>query len=619
MTPETTQTDPTLRQRKARAGQPPGRLEPASAGSELEALSAATGQFPKAPPAGRRRRRTSDLSAAVMAALGVGALLALAGRLEYLCGATFEGVGAGAAAGMSACRRDLFDHACRAFGTITPGGEAATRWSVDSPGPTRLRLCLRTSSRRAGLERVRATAEAFLAQTRAQAETARSTPGHGERVLGEYASDLKTRLDQTDAQVESLAASLPGDDPNQERSALLQRWNTLRAGLIATGEELARATENQSRLQSLPAPTHGIVPANSRKKALAADAALQQDLRELAVNLTNLKFETLIVWQESAAPLEQLTLAVDELTRSQPERYKAGLSAATRADVEKLLAFAEGYREALSAHSASWSKEFTALKQLEVDAMAGDVIEAHRRVRSLLNDFLFAATQRLADMSSAVQALGVEADERARHHVLHSRLIRGYGAVQSAHHRFEHAALAIDARGNFQLEIAMKSARGLRRRSQERIRAIDDRLQRRARADATRQRKADLEEATQQMHQARARVDALVVNLVDLQQRLNASSDSARDYLRALLQAEAAENLSRVASGDLTRTERRLDELRSLRLAMADSMELKLLDCSVIAGPINLPERLRAGGLGALATFIVILLGQRWYARRAVA
>ena len=248
--------------------------------------------------------------------------------------------------------------------------------------------------------------------------------------------------------------------------------------------------------------------------------------------------------------------------------------------------------------------------------MSGEVLDIYQRLRRNLNDFLFDMARRLSTMRSQVHAVGADPRDTARHHVFQSNLMRAFQTVQAAHHRFEFAAGAIETPDNFRLDAAIKSARGLRRRSQDRIRTIEEQLQAKATEHAKKRRVEKLIEAERFIDQARTATNKTVDELLALQEELNLGAEASEAFLRTVLRAEVATSRLEFARTDATQIEDRLRDLAAKRLSAADAASIELVSCDVTGRPINLSERLRIGGIGAALTLLTILLGQWWITRR---
>ena len=267
--------------------------------------------------------------------------------------------------------------------------------------------------------------------------------------------------------------------------------------------------------------------------------------------------------------------------------------------------------------SASWPRFAGRLPGLQARAPAAQLDAVVEQLVHPLNDFLFDTARSLSTMRSRVQEVGDDPSDSARHHVYQSNLTRAFHTVQAAHHRFEFAAGALETPDNFRLDAAMKSARGLRRRSQDRIQEIEARLEAKA-AERARQRHAlELAEAEQFIDQVRSATDRTVDELIALQEELNLDTEASEAFLRAVLRAEVATSRLEIARTDRNQIEDRLRSLAAERVARAKTADVELVSCDVAGRPVNLDDRLRTGGVAGILTLITALLGQYWITRRA--
>jgi len=435
-------------------------------------------------------------------------------------------------------------------------------------------------------------------------------------VFSELVVQLQDRVAEAQAQLDSATSSLPPADPRIDRDALVQRWHGLRSDFAATRAQLAQAAAGFDRLRSDSEPTHGIVNADDRRRALESDPGLQQDLRELEVKYSELKLHLLSVWQQSAGRLELLQTATDELSRTASESDTTRLPPNLQVAVQGLVSDTDAFRQTLTAFTDVWTNEFTSLQRMEIDPAGGELLDGYQRVRRLLSDFLFAASQRWSAMRSHLSVLGEQISDNARHHVLLSNLTRVFQSAQTAHHRFEFAAGAIDTPDNFRLDAALRSASGLRRRALEQIQQIEHRLQAEAIDKAKRQRAQSLVDAEKSVEQIRATAEQTIEQLFSVDDGLIQAVGLSEDFLHAVLKAELAANRAQTAQDDMARADLRLKELVAKRESTSADIGIKLVSCGVIGTELNLAQRARLGGIAFGVTLVTLLIGQWLMTRR---
>jgi hypothetical protein len=556
----------------------------------------------------------------IIAVVAIGAALFLAEPFEYRCAATIRIASDADAEQITSYRAELLNRSWEAMRNVEAEDSRLEQWSVEFPASNLLRLSVTTAGRQHGLDRVNAVAASYLRQMESHKARARTEPTETEAALSQQASRLTTRLTQLEDALENARASIPSDDPGGQREGLQLRWQSLRSRFSALRQECVATSAEVRRLRSEPAPTHGIVPSDERRRALQADAALQQDLSELRVRLSEMKLELLKVWEQSAGRLAQLESAANEMKQAASFDPAASTPADLkdlRPALERLAAEAARYQETLQVFTAPWRREFAVMRELEIDPRNGELLDAHDRLREHLSDFLFHAAKCLTTMRGSVEAIGGGVGDFARHHVLQSNLTRGFQTLQTAHHRFEFSASALDMSDNFRLDAAIRSGYGLHRRSQQRIRLIEERLQAEAAERARIQRANDLAEAERRLVGLRERADTTIEELLVLQDELNLNADQRDAYLHSTARRDVLAGQWDQTRDDLGDIRKRTDALAAKRIGILDRIKLELVSCQVLDGPTNLGERCRTAGIGAGLALAALLLLQWWIIRRA--
>ncbi|MFQ5495339.1 MAG: hypothetical protein ACE5EX_08140, partial [Phycisphaerae bacterium] len=250
-----------------------------------------------------------------------------------------------------------------------------------------------------------------------------------------------------------------------------------------------------------------------------------------------------------------------------------------------------------------------------VSPQSRQILDTHQRLRRTLRNFLFNASRHLVDLRARFEVFQDAPTDATRFHVYQSRLARLLRITQTLHHRFEFTASGIESAWNYRVDAALTAARGLRRRTQARLREIDARLEARAVRRARRQLADNRAEAEQLVARAREALDGKVDQLLTLQARLNKNAALTEGFWTA-----NAEALRQAARWDVLRenegdTASRLRELAELRAARVGDLTVDLLACGVVEPPVNRNRRIRIAGLGAGLTLLTVLLGQWWITR----
>lgn len=543
---------------------------------------------------------------ALASAFLVGCTLFLLSPVEYRVQASVRVV-----AGNMPSRMDFHLQQLRVFAWNRVSAESgaireAERALVTGAAENVLQVALFTPQKFGAAQRLRDIVEGYISAAEQRRIETASKPTEGEAILSRWADELKRRLDAAQAQLQSVLESLPESDPRELRVSLTSQWTINRSAFESGAQALESLTAELEQRRREPPPKRGTVDRVNREAALSSDLALQQDLQELRVKLTEVRTQLSNVGLHASKPLGQTHAAAQALL-AVLEQDSAAAQGRLSDTLRALTSKAQAYKDALSQFAAVWDFEFAAIREMAIDPLASELIDAFPRIRTQLNDFLFAASGTLTDLRGLVQSLGVDTSDEARHHVLHSEITGAFQALQSASHRFEFAAGQLDPRDNFRLETALESARGLRRRSQHQIRGIDERLQQEALTLAKKQRDEQIADLERRVEQQRADLQKNIAEIVQLQDRLNLSSELTEGFLKQSLHAESATREAQVTQTDLDQTKIQLESLNQRRLSAAGDDRVELISCDAVPSAINIWRRLQGAGLAALMTLAAIL------------
>lgn len=565
---------------------------------------------------GGSSRRRPGWILPILAALAAGSALAFSERIEYRCVAQFQITGKPTTKQEVFYRKELLDFAWHRPTNESQPQATGRLWFVDSTEPGVLQLCLTTTDRLMGLDSMNTLANGYVNYIESLRKKALTTPSDGEKILSEYITALQQRLINVREQMDTLIAKLPENDPSRHRDTLRKKWQSLYKHVIQTRERLAQAIQELHGLRSEPEPIPGVVSPQERNQALEADKALQQDLAELAVNLTELKRHLLKVGQQSSAPLEKLSGALVALHNLVKSTQTSTRSEDIRRQLEMLGEQTKQYQDQLVPFVQAWTNAFAVLRRTEVDAYRDELLSMYHRTRSKLNDFLYKAAKHLSNMRTLVTVIGENQSDNARYYVLQSELVRTFQTLQTAHYRFEFVASRVETPGNFRLDAALKSARGLYRRSQHQIGLIDQRLQAAARKRARDRHVARVDAAGRLVDDIRATADQSIGQIISLQSDLNLSTEETETFQSALIEMKLADERLRALQTHVGEMNRKLQKLEDLNIFSADASLIRLLHCEATRHPKTLLKQLRVGGIGAVLTLATVWLGQWWINRR---
>ena len=549
-------------------------------------------------------------------ALLTGLLVGIAQPMLFLCAARFRVAGEPSSDPTVNLRRELLDYVAT---HLTQSGEPANTlptWSVDTPTAGELRLLMTAPRPQRAVGRLRELANGFAAHVAAQLDRVRQTPTPAEHLLQAQRDELHARLADAEQQLESALHAMPTADPRDTRAQQLDRWHRLRGDLRDARQELIDVSGDLSRLEAEPPPDRGLVTSEEREQARLACEPLQQDLAELEVQLTLVQRELLAARDALTEARQNHADATLQLAALAEADYTWLAGTPTAKLVERYVIAAERYAQLQRQLSRAWDAEFEQIAGAEITPIAPRLIDAQQRVRQLVADFLFDGGQELSTLRETTEALAQGPGDDARFHVLHSDLVRRFQVVQRAHHRFEFAAGQLEVSGNFRLDTALRSARGLHRRVRARLRQIDDELETAAVARARQERLDELAQTRTELLRRREAVDHSIDAIIGLQTELNLQTDLTEEFLHDLIDVELANTRVDLMQRDLDQTQQHLRRLADQRREASEA-RVEVVSCAVIDGPLHLGTRLGWAGGAAMLALLGALGVQAWWWPRA--
>jgi len=415
----------------------------------------------------------------------------------------------------------------------------------------------------------RVVAENFVHETATLAESVANQPDATEIRLGETRTQVESNLRLLGDQLAGSLANMPDTDPTSERNVQLQQWNMLYERFQVVQRQLDDTLAAADALRHAPEPSHGIVPSRARQETIDGDLDLQQDLRELNVRLAELKLRLLGVWQDSSATLEELLLTARTLAESAGrlrDPASLGESCAPLADAAGI---AQAYEEGLTSFATQWVKEFSAVRLMEPDPFSAELLDVHTRLRKLLDEFTFQSGKEMKQLEELIRKIDMGAIDEARFHVLQSELTRRFHVLHQAHHQFESLGRAIEPSHNFRLDAVTQSAHGLRRRTQQRLEAIDEKLGAEALRRARDERANQLTEADERAGRLRHQSDEIVGEMIAVQIRINGGIPGLENYLRATATRDVIVPRIAALDRDLSRATADVQDAVQLRRQMS--------------------------------------------------
>ncbi len=543
----------------------------------------------------------------------VGAGMLLATPLQYVNGSRFIITGLNPSNDLAYFRQALQTYSWQFESSLSPAEPKRSRWYVESPAATQLSLCCDGRKGSADVLQIEAASRAFVKEINEKIDLARVKPSEQEDWLSQQTAAIQSQLEQANGKVEKALAGLKSDDPVAMRDELMARWKDNRESFSKDRQAYLRADAQLKSLQQQPLATFGVVTPTLQDEAYQGNSALQQDLDELQVHLSELKLHLLNVWQKSMPMLDELVLAGGIFSTT----LSAANSSGSSLPLPALSDMANQYRSALDRFSSDWRADFATVRQRKTDSMSPQLPRLHESLRSRLGGFLFEAGKTLGSARRQVQAIADSSADDARFHVMYSDLVRTFQQLQSLHHRFEFAAGNIETRRNYRLDISLRASRGLHRRSKQRMKKIDNTLASRALLHSRKQQEEDIETAKLAVATARMGIDDSIEALLVLQERLNINIGLSDNFLRASVTAELAGERASSAEEQLSNTLSQHDILKQQRIGVLPESKIEFIECGVIRGPTNLGARLQTAGLAGLLTMVALGLS-RWRVTRKV-
>jgi hypothetical protein len=397
----------------------------------------------------------------------------------------------------------------------------------------------------------------------------------------------------------------------------MEKWRTLREKYLASERKVVDSAGSVEKLRTAGPPSHGIVRADERRVAFAADLGLQQDLKELTVAFTEVRAHLARLSADTRALQVQLVEAAaglaDNLHAVETEKLPTSIAKV----VATLLGDSQTFSSSLSTFSTAWTLELAAIRDLPIEPRSQELLDRYDRTRSALGTFLFESSKSLAKMRASARDIETAVTDDGRVRQLQAGISRAFQTLQTLYHRFEFAASQIDRSQHFRLDAALRSATGLRRRSQKRMQEIDQALEQKALERMTTIQNASLRQAEALLNLARGDKDKAVASLVDLQDELATRTGSVEEFVAAAARTEMASRNVDLLQKTLSEANERLRELRARRRARGQDTKIEVTTTGILGPPINVAQRLRNSAVGAALALVGLLLGQWWVARRS--
>lgn len=539
---------------------------------------------------------------AVLAGLAAALIAAALGPPPFESRTRFRYDPAVAANQIESIRRELIG-----FLGQNTAGSGSTAWEVQS-SPPELTFTIAGFDPSGCLRRANELADTFLDQIREQSRQAREAPTDAERIVQSRRASLQTDARELERML-SVDNVTIDQTPAARQEQRLGRWQQLRRVYESKRQALDLALAALSRLETDGRPLVGDVAADERDRERRADLALQQDLKELHVNLGELRAELNTVVQNvddrvSAASDVAAAMVFD---LGQLDLTEHG--AEVRASIESLARLAQDYRLRLSQFADAWGPAAERIRRPIDAANSKDTIDAHDRLQDAARTLRYSSTAEMESIERKIADLAADRTVAAKAFELTDAVSRAFRSLHQAHRQLAFQLGRVDPLENFRLDAAWRSARGLLSRTQARIQAIDDALAAQGLARAEREYSAALDSARTQVDGLRVQTDAAVADIVQSQTALVDSMTESARQTAAAARADVHGRLE-AARAELDLVERQLQALAQARMSAAHHEPLILESISSELLPADALIRLTRGGIAGLITLLGMILIQ---------
>lgn len=559
--------------------------------------------IPAAPP-----RRWSVFAAALAAAFVFVAVLAVGG-LEFRSVARFRLDPDLSEADVAAVRLRLLDFLLN----VPQSGQSpsASAWMVQA-NEGFLRFAAGGATPRQSAELAKRLADQFAAAVEFDAKALEATPSPAEVFVGESLELHRSRTHETGRRLTEARTQLPAVDPRATQAELLQRWRQKKDDLQTAADALRTADARLTELRGSEPITVAADPSDIANAELA-NLGLQQDMKEMNVNLAEVRSELLRADDAVQVPFENAANAAANL------RYQADDAALNHPELPSasdIAIRAAEYASRLSSLQSDWAARAGSLRRAPDDLPPQVLIDAQETLAKLAGDFTYAADPMIREIDKLATDLADSRTGRGQHRELISSLVRDAQVLAAEHRRVAFAVAGVTIADNFRLDAALRAGRALHARCRAIRQVIADQLAATALAEARTAWSSALASAETAVADTRADHDRAVRELLAVHEELIESFRGAAGYVELLTRADIDDDALRTGQQDLRRIEQQLDSLMQARLAAARS-PISPAGVEIDPWPVNIVPRLYTAGTAAIATLIAMLMGQFWLTRRS--
>jgi hypothetical protein len=547
----------------------------------------------------------------LLVATTVGVAAFLMNGFEYRASVDLVATQPATSTALDRLRRSLLDYTWQTL------GESGSHWWIDlDPQAAVLRVTLSTADRRQACSSLDRLAASFLQHHRTSLDRARTELAPDERLLTQLREERAAELAALTTGTQRIAASLPAGDVAAATRSLREELAARRA---AYAQNRRRAQDLQAELDALgaaPLPDRAPVDPEERERAIRADIEVQQDLKALRVQLAEVRHELSAVGLQTAPTIEAVGTTTEQFESlcNGPEARDAPVE--LRRAVERMGASVADYRTLLGEFARAWSVEFERLAAAPDDPRRPEVLDVQNALSEVLNGYSFGAAASLGAIREQVRVVSEASASPAEQHEFTSALLRTFHALQSAHQRLEFTAADVKPTNNFRLDAALKSAKGLRHRSQQRLTRIDEQLAQQA-LDALRaERERRMTALKEERDALRQTLDGSVETLLAAQDEADAHAPALEQFVQGKTTAGVNAERIKTITAELQRIDRELANAAAERTDVIAPENLQAAPSRLARWPVNLGVKLLQGALAGLVVLTLLVAVQTSLAPR---
>ncbi len=420
-------------------------------------------------------------------------------------------------------------------------------------------------------------------------------------------------LSGIEERIATIGERMPTSDPVAQ---IISDWDRLAAqeqeyeSLLST---LTQATLRREDLKNTPMPRTVYVLPEKREQAYKENVVLSEDLRQLEVQLVQVKSALVSLWRNASSRLETLLDTAAGLSTSSQTPGAVTDDPKQAAMLDRIAESAESYHQKTAGFAQEWSRGLLGLQAITPDPAGKDVLDLYDRIARSTGDFLHETSGMLTALRLRVRMLKEQPTTSQSDYAIVAEVTKRFSELSNAHRDFERAATELVSSDNYLLSAMMQTVRRLTYRTRSTRKAVDQELENEAR----------LEEIQRKENELLTLDNRIVKTQEAMIQTVTAMIKRQRDIRLATNLLPACNEAKEELVAHTTRHEilsHQLHDLRQQYAALqADSNDSDPLNVTGISNsapavserPANLGDMLTAALLAWCITFLALLAAAR--------